>query len=311
MGGVAGAHHARDTKLARHDGRVAQHATGVGDHALDLAEDDHPGRVGHLAYHDLPGPDLIELIRREHHPGCSLGDARRCRKALHLVSGQFLALLRSLEPFWPPPQGMVRLDVHRPVRRRANPVPRADLERFLELASPLLDQAETVVALGVGHVGSKLVVLQEHDVLGIPQQPNFDHPPADGHQHQAYPAKRALVNVEVVVWRQGHHLGGQRNRSLKLVPLLLRRVLGDQGQQLFDCRVMVIHRLLVLRGEVVVRGQVALDRLNGRADVLDPQLVDVLVGVHRRLDAELLHVRVNAREEPLALVALLQLRDDH
>ena len=55
-----------------------------------------------------------------------------------------------------------------------------------------------------------------------------------------------------MVWRERHHLGGQPERCLQLLPLLFRGRFGDHRAQLFDGRVVIVDHPFVLRGEVIV-----------------------------------------------------------
>ncbi len=72
----ASPHHARHAQFARHDRRVAGHATSVGHHRRRAADGRHPIRVGHRGDEHLACLEPAPFLRRQQHPHSAGGDAR-------------------------------------------------------------------------------------------------------------------------------------------------------------------------------------------------------------------------------------------
>ena len=79
-----GADDRRDAVLAGEDGRVRHGPAGVGHDRDDLAVQDLPGRVGHLADEDLARPEAVELGLGHDDARHALDDARRAGDAADL-----------------------------------------------------------------------------------------------------------------------------------------------------------------------------------------------------------------------------------
>ena len=259
---------------------MRQDAAGVGHHRLDLAKEHDPGWIGHDADQDVAAHDLVKVLGAGGYTRDTLGNASRCWQPFDHPLDRVFASLLAFPALRPAPQSVVGLLVHRPVGYGADPTSRANAMRLVVGLAGFFDDGLPVIAVRVGHVGAQLVVLQEHDVLGVLQQPSLDHAATDRQQDQAHPAKGPLVHVKVVVGGEGHHPGGQLDGGIQFCPLFGRGGFGYQRPEFLDGGIVVIHHLLVLGWKVIVGGQVALDALDGRGWILDPQLVDVLVGVH-------------------------------
>jgi len=143
--------------------------------------------------------------------GDALLDAGTARDALEdrLADLGFLGLFLHLgfELLGIAPQGLVGLLINRPLGGSAVPLLGMELAGGVHLGPAALDQFPDRV---VGSGGAAdLIVLQHEDVLGIVQDAGPDQGLANLDKGYPQPGVDALVDVEVVVRRDGCHLHGQ------------------------------------------------------------------------------------------------------
>ena len=174
------------------------------------------------------------------------------------------------------------------------------------LVAPVRDGLAGIEARPVPHEGAQLVIAQEQHVLGIVQHVRLDELGADGDQDGAQAGVCALINVKVVIRREGVEC--ERAFQKRREAVAFRAVRHPVHQ-------LVLRGLQIRahggdgRGVVVVGVQVAPDRLQDGPGILAPERGDELVRPDRLVPEGVAPWIEGPGDEGAPLVGALQGRE--